>query len=414
MTHSLAFISPKLSPGQFINLIFRKALVALYYRSVAVLHLERLPPSGPVLYLGLHRNGAVDGFVYSSLLPRAVFMVSAQLRRGVLGRLFFKGIEVARAKDMKRGIKADNQAAIEACIRQIADGGELFIMPEGSSDLGFQHLPFHRSAARILRAVLSSGVTPQVIPLGLHYEKAWAWQSKVEVVVGEPVSTALPDGVTQAEALRILHLRITAALEAVGINAPDADTFHQWERAAYAATLGTGRSFFSALKALEQGMPEIEVELSGLGSVAFSGRTLTHQGVPLIPISHVWAYFLYALLLTPLVAVMMLANLPPLLAGRYAGHRLADGPNTIALWRLLAGSSVLIIWSAGLLAAAAATGNLRLWLAYVLISWLGLRSVYRLKKLLVSLGNLLLAPGLRSELLAWHRKLDRAMADREV
>ena len=47
----------------------------------------------------LHRNGAVDGCVYKSLLPSALFMISVQLRRNLLGRIFFHGIEVVREQD---------------------------------------------------------------------------------------------------------------------------------------------------------------------------------------------------------------------------------------------------------------------------------------------------------------------------
>ena len=58
----------------------------VYFARVTVIYPERLPAAGPVLYLGLHRNGAMDGFVYHSLLPRARFLISTQLRRNPLVR----------------------------------------------------------------------------------------------------------------------------------------------------------------------------------------------------------------------------------------------------------------------------------------------------------------------------------------
>ena len=33
----------------------------IYFERITVLHPSRLPDGGPVLYLGLHRNGAVHG-----------------------------------------------------------------------------------------------------------------------------------------------------------------------------------------------------------------------------------------------------------------------------------------------------------------------------------------------------------------
>src|SRR5437773_8087506 len=71
---------------------FHRICNRVYFARVTVLHPERLPKTGPVMYLGLHRNGAVDGFIYNALLPRAVFLISTQLRRNPLGRLFFSGI----------------------------------------------------------------------------------------------------------------------------------------------------------------------------------------------------------------------------------------------------------------------------------------------------------------------------------
>ncbi|NTV96383.1 MAG: hypothetical protein HGA75_13370, partial [Thiobacillus sp.] len=144
-----------------------RLLAGLFYHRIRVLHPERLPAAGPVLYLGLHRNGAVDGFVYGSKLPRAVFMISAQLRRNVIGWLFFRGIEVARGKDAERGITVDNLAAITACVRHLTEGGALFVLPEGTSDLGHRHLPFQKGAARILYQTLAAGARPAVVPLGL-------------------------------------------------------------------------------------------------------------------------------------------------------------------------------------------------------------------------------------------------------
>lgn len=193
-----------LSYGRMMSMV----LVGLYYHRIRILHPERLPTDGPVLYLGLHRNGAVDGFVYDSLLPRAVFMISSQLRRNPLGRLYFRGIEVTREKDLKGGVSNHNLAAVQSCARHIVEGGALFMMPEGSSDLGFRHLPFQKGAARILKATLAAGAAPVVVPLGIHYEAAREWQSDIEVVVGNPIQTALPEELSDAKAINLLHQRM--------------------------------------------------------------------------------------------------------------------------------------------------------------------------------------------------------------
>ncbi|MGE5491077.1 MAG: 1-acyl-sn-glycerol-3-phosphate acyltransferase, partial [Actinomycetota bacterium] len=334
-------------------------------------------------------------------------------RRSLLGRIFFDGIEVAREKDGKDDA-VDNAAALRQSVEALKAGGALFIMPEGTSDLGPRHLPFKKGAARILAAALAEGVRPTVVPQGIHYEQAWAWQSDAEIVAGPSLDLDLPPGTEGPAAVALLHKRIVAALEALAVQAPDADAFARRERTAYAATLGTGRSYFAAHKALEPGLPEAEGAQPDFDAPVADAGLFLHQGVPLVPIRHAWAYALYALILAPLVVAACLLNLPPLLVAREAGRRFADAPNTITLWRLLTGAPALALWAGGLLAWAAAAGNLPAWGTYAALSWLGLRSIYRLKKLAVSLGNLVRFPSLRPRLLALHQRLDAALRAKGV
>lgn len=394
--------------------LLSRLLSHLYYHRVRLINPELRPPAGPTLYLGMHRNGAVDGYVYKSLFPRARFMISVQLRRSLIGRFFFDGIEVIRDRDSGDDKAADgneNLAAIDACLGHLQRGGALFIMPEGTSDLGHRHLPFKKGAARILAAALQAGIKPHVVPVGLHYERAWAWQSDVEVVLGEALDLDLP-AEASAVAVNQLQRRITTALEALTVAAPDSETFARRERIAYTGTLGTGRSYFSALKALESGVPEAEEALQQFEQITAGHRLFTHQDVPLLPIRHAWAYALYALLLAPLVVAALLLNLLPLLAAWAAGKRFADARNTITLWRLLVGFPVFFGLTAASLIFAAVSGQLLIWTACACISWLGLRSIYRLKKLAVSLGNFVRAPALRAPLLALHEKINQALRAR--
>src|SRR5207253_5350070 len=117
------------------------------------------------------------------------FMISTQLRRHLIGRLFFTGIEVVRDKD--EGESGTNIEALNHCMKLLRTGGALFVFPEGTSTLGPRHLPFKSGAARILATYLESGSPIQVVPLGITYECPCAFRSRVEVVADGPVGPEL-------------------------------------------------------------------------------------------------------------------------------------------------------------------------------------------------------------------------------
>jgi 1-acyl-sn-glycerol-3-phosphate acyltransferase len=390
--------------------LFWRSLPWLYFNRLTMIHPERLPARGPTFFLGLHRNGAIDGFVYHRVVPRAVFMISAQLRRSALGRLFFAGIEVVRDKDGTPEERARNRASLEQCHELLSGAGELFVLPEGTSDLGPRHLPFRRGAARIAESFLASGSSLNVVPLGIHYERAWAFRSNVEVVVGEPIDVRLPQASVE-ERVALLHERFSAALEGVGFNVSSVEEQTVAEQLAYAATLGTGRSYFAALKALERGVPEgVASARQRLEEKCANLALLRHQGVPLLPISSVWPYVLALAVLGPLVVAAALINLPPLVAAGLASAKLADARNVIALWRILVGVPVLLLWVGGMALAAWLLSQPWLFGVYVVLTVAGLAAWYRAHKLAVSVYNALRGGSIKVELLELHQRLDQALS----
>lgn len=379
----------------------------LYYERVTVHGREHLPASGPLLLLGLHRNGAVDGTIYHNLCPRAEFLVARQLTASFFGRLFFRGFEVVRDKD--EGNRAANAQALKACLDFVRDGGALVVLPEGTSDLGPRHLPIRRGAARLTAALCAEGVPVAVVPAGLHYERAWAFRSKVEVVLGPALDLTLPAGAETAARVERLQQRIVAALEAVGADFADAATQAVAERAAYAATLGTGRSYFSQLKALTPDAAPVADAVAKLEAAVRGRPVLLHQGVPLVPLGRRWPYALALALLAPWVLAGALLNLPPLALAWWTGRRRADARNTIALWRLLAGLPAIVLWWTGVTIAGVATGHAGATLAFAAVTVVGLAFWYRVKKLAVATWNGLVCADLRAPLASFHQTLSQRL-----
>jgi 1-acyl-sn-glycerol-3-phosphate acyltransferase len=386
--------------------ILARTLARLAFHRITVLHPERLPQRGPTLYVGLHRNGAVDGFVYSSVLPRASFLISTQLRKRLLGRIFFSGIEVVRDKD--QGDRKVNDAALTRCREYLQSGGELFIFPEGTSSLGPRHLPFKSGAARLALDAIENGVDLTIVPLGIAYEAPDEFRSNVEVIVGEPVSTRFEEG---DDRLSELKRRLTRSLEDVGINVDSREVQEKIEKLAYASTLGTSRSYHESLKSLETSIPpSLDARWRSLQR-EMEHRPFTHQGVPLVPLRNGWLYALVLAVLSPFVLAGAALNVVPLLGATLASRRLADGRNVVMLWKILAGVPLLVVWALAIAAASIAAGQPLLVAGYALVTLTAIALTYRVKKLGVAVGNWLFHRGARAPLLDLYRTLLEGLPD---
>ena len=368
----------------------------IYLDRVRLLHRERLPdPStGPVIYASMHRNGAVDGFVLHSLFPEATFLVTRNLRRNPFLRLFFFGIEVLRAKDSsdRRKRLQFNAKAMDACQDLLASGGKLIVFPEGTSSLGPRLLALQGGSARILCRYLETcphqAIT--VVPIGLHYECAWGFRSRVEVMVGEPVATSIPAGLSPRQAREYLMGSLQRSLEEVGANFDSAREQACCEALAYAATLGTRRSFAQSLTKFAAEFPaQLAQRWDRLENSASEQSLLRHQGVPLVPLRkpHLPLYGLWYGVMAPLVFGAALLNAVPLLFTGLITRRCADDRNVIALTRIVVGLPSALLWAAFVGVLCVLAGTPWFFLFYLVLSMAGLLAFYRFKKLSVVLHN---------------------------
>ncbi|HEX4683209.1 MAG TPA: 1-acyl-sn-glycerol-3-phosphate acyltransferase, partial [Gemmatimonadaceae bacterium] len=259
-------------------------LSRVYYHRARVVGLSgrRERRCGPVLYVGLHRNGAVDGMIYKRFFPRATFLISSQLTRSWFGRVFFTGIPVTRASD--RGDRTSNAAALDQCVATLVARRELFIFPEGTSDLGPRHLPFKPGVASILERALAAGADVTVVPVGIFYSSADGFRSDVTVVCGPDIETRLSSGGDDRARGSILMARITEALEALGINMRTADDLARAEQLAALVAGWPGKRYYETLKSLEAvSMPaDAQAAWTRLQHAIDQGGLKTDRGVPAV------------------------------------------------------------------------------------------------------------------------------------
>lgn len=381
----------------------------VYFDHITVVFPERLPSRGPVLYLALHRNGAVDGFVYNCLLRETTFLISTQLRRNFLARLFFTGIAVTRGKD--EGDRSANAGALQECRELLAREGSLCIFPEGTSSLGPRHLPFKSGAIQVILDCLDAGLPIQVIPLGIHYDGPCTFRSGVEVVVGPPISIELPPGLTGLGRLKEMKRRVQGALESVGVNVA---TAQDQELIEGVASIGAPRSYFKTLKRLENSFPgEIRQAANVLESASANQRLLRRQNVPLFSTSPILETALL-LLLSPIVLAAIILNLPPFVAAAWAGRKFPDDRNVISLWRILVGVPLLILWIV-LIAILSVLFAVPFGLAsYVVLTFLGLKLYSRVRMLAVATFNTLRCPAVRAPFLDFQKMVAAHFSDETV
>lgn len=398
--------------------ILHAFLVRLYFDKVTVVGAGHVPAGGPLLLLGLHRNGAVDAFVHHTIVRRIEFMISAQLRRSLLGRLFFDGFEVVREKDLDRTTeaKALNSRGLSQCVEHLKKGGCLCVFPEGTSSLGPRHLPFKSGAAHLaLEFLEGTGGSLPIVPVGIHYEAPGEFRSRVELVFGPPISTDMPVASSRAVKLRELKRRFESSLEQVGVNVVSDEYQSVIQRLAYIATLGTKRSYFKSLKQLEHAIPaQLEDGWKQLSAEFGRPGLLFHQGVPLCPIFPMFVMFIVLALIGPITLAGWLLNAPPLLAGAWAGRRFADGPNVVSLWRILVGAPVFVVWVAALACLLILWGH-PAWLAcYALITFAALKLTRLTRKVIIEINNGLRHRDVRDRALRFHQQLLNTLPDETI
>lgn len=402
-------MTPNSLPELNFHSLFHCFIRRLYYSRITVTGSENIPHDGPILALCLHRNGAVDGFVYLAAISHLTFLVRKKLRRGLIGKLFFPGLNITRSGD--GGRPEDTLKMIADCASALQSGSSLAIFPEGTSNLGPRHLPFKSGAARIALSHHKNGDSLTILPMGIHYECPWAFRSRVEIVVAPPISMpSTSPSESKGAVLGKIRKQFTVALEDVGINVSDNETQTLLQKFAYIATLGTTRSYFSVLKSLEGHLPPKAVSAWKEFEAKTEGKAiLKHQGVPLFPLQNPWFHALLALLLGIPVLSGALLNLPPIVIAWYSGKRFADDDNVIALWRILTGIPLFVVWMLAWITFSMVLGHP--WTApiYLILTGVAIFGWYRLNKLAVAGWNGLFHSKLSVEVHAFHDLLLREL-----
>jgi 1-acyl-sn-glycerol-3-phosphate acyltransferase len=214
-----------------------RVLSAVFFRSVEVEGAERVPASGPLLYVANHGNSLVDPMLLLAHLPRrAHFLAKHTLWDNPAVRPLLElaqAIPVYRRQDGAEG--GDNDETFRRCYEVLAEGGVIALFPEGISYHAPALQPLKTGAARIGLGAerLHGPLGLRIVPVGLTFEDKATFRSRVLVVVGQPIDPAPELELARSderEAARALTQRIQAGLRAVTLNFESFDQSRVVER----------------------------------------------------------------------------------------------------------------------------------------------------------------------------------------
>ena len=212
-----------------------KLCAAVFFREVEVVGGERVPRTGPLLFVANHGNSLVDPLLLLAHMPRrARFLAKHTLWHNPLIRPLVRladAIPVFRRQDGAEGGSNDQTFAV--CFEVLAAGGAVALFPEGISYHAPALQPLKTGAARIALGTRSAEL--RIAPVGLTFEDKASFRSRALLMVGEPIDPTPELAIAardEHEAVRALTARIDAGLRAVTLNFASFDESEVVERVA--------------------------------------------------------------------------------------------------------------------------------------------------------------------------------------
>ncbi len=178
--------------GEGARWLVRRALL-LYYPRIEVEGRERIPPTGPVLFVANHPNSLMDPAVISFTAQRPVhFFAKAPLFDvPVFGALMraLGMVPAYRGQDDRASVRK-NLETLELGAKYLVRGEAVGIFPEGKTHDREGLEQVRTGAARIAASAVQGGAALVIVPLGLNFERKERFRSSIWVRVGEPIDAA--------------------------------------------------------------------------------------------------------------------------------------------------------------------------------------------------------------------------------
>jgi 1-acyl-sn-glycerol-3-phosphate acyltransferase len=209
-----------------------RAVLRIFFRRIEVSGAERVPTTGPVIFVLNHPNGLIDPAFLLCLAPRRVsFLAKAPLfRMPVVGAICraFEAIPVHRRQDQGSDLRK-NAETFETARAVLVRGGTIAVFPEGASHSDPKLRPLKTGTARIAlgaAATLPPNLSLAILPVGLYYRAKQTFRSVALLHFGTPLAVErielTPGAEPPAEPVRAVTARLETGLRALILEAEEA------------------------------------------------------------------------------------------------------------------------------------------------------------------------------------------------
>ncbi len=220
--------------------------VALLYRRIEVVGLERFPKGRPVLLVANHSNAFVDPVVIIAALRRTPRFVAKETlsRIPVAGWLLRRvGVVFVHRRSDAGTDAVDNATSFIECNRALAAGDVVAIFPEGTTSDRVRVEPIKTGAARIALGARQAGAAGLlIVPVGMTFPDKVALRAAALVEFGDPIDldarVASDADPSDREAVDHLTAVIDAGLREVSPDYADMEIALAIEQAALFALSG--------------------------------------------------------------------------------------------------------------------------------------------------------------------------------
>jgi 1-acyl-sn-glycerol-3-phosphate acyltransferase len=175
------------------------SLVRLYYPRIEIQGRERVPATGPIIFVLNHPNGLLDPLLLMARINRRIsFLAKSTFFANPLGRICmdaFGAIPVFRQRDRGQAggpqgnSVASNENTFARCRGLLRQQQALALFPEGTTHSETRMLPLRSGAARIALSTEAEAnwqLGVQIVPIGLWYQNKTRFRSAALLVVGQP------------------------------------------------------------------------------------------------------------------------------------------------------------------------------------------------------------------------------------